>query len=118
MPEYSQKGASIMEAVLRIDRGGLRIASARNASSGTAGNASAAASAGNVISGNAPPLATSPMNATADDGAAQPVNMTIVLKTPSGPVALTVPEFTAQVCLYNSRQALERRPLLRSGALH
>ena len=50
MPEYFQKGASIVEAVLRIDRGGLRIASACNASSGTAGNASAAASAGNVIS--------------------------------------------------------------------
>ena len=36
------KGASIVGAVLRIDRGGLRTASACSASSGTAGNASAA----------------------------------------------------------------------------
>ena len=100
MPEYYQNGASIVEPVLRIDRGGLRIASDSNASSGTAGNDFAAASAGIVISGNGSPLATTPLNATHDDGAAQPVNMTIVLKTPSGPVALTVAEFTAQKCAY------------------
>ena len=100
MPEYFQKGESIVEAVLHIDRGGLRTASACSASSGTAGNASSAAFGGNVIFGNGPSLATSPLNARADDGAAQPVNMTIVLKTPSGPVALTVAEFTAQKCAY------------------
>ena len=100
MPEYSQKGESIVEAVLSFDRGSLRTASACSASSGTAGNASSAAFGGNVIFGNGPSLATSPLNARADDGAAQPVDMMIVLKTPSGPVALTVAELTAQKCAY------------------
>ena len=100
MPEYSQKGASIVGAVLSIDRGGLRTASACSASSGTACSASSAALGGNVIFGNGPSPATSPLNARADDGAAQPVDMAICLKTPSGPVTLTWAEFTAQKCAY------------------
>lgn len=85
-----------MEAVLCIDRSSLRMASARNASSGTAGISSVDVSAGSVLSGNSPPLAMSPSNATADNGAAQPLNMTILLETPTGPVALTTAEYVDQ----------------------
>jgi hypothetical protein len=100
MPEYSQTGAAIVEPLLRIDRGNLRMASARNVASGTAVNASAGASAGSVLSGNSSPLAMPPSNATAYNGAAQPLNMTIELRTPSGPVALTSAEFVAQQHAY------------------
>ncbi len=51
MPEYSQSGDSLVDAVLCIDRSGLRPksnASARNASSGNAGSAFA----GNASAGN------------------------------------------------------------------
>ena len=100
MPEYSQTGAAIVEPLLRIDRGSLRLASARNVAYGTAGNASAGASAGSVLSGNSSPLAMPPANATDYNGAAQPLNMAIVLRTPSGLVSLTSAEFVAQQHAY------------------
>ena len=100
MPEYSQTGAAIVEPLLRIDRGSLRLASARNVAYGTAGNASAGASAGSVLSGNSSPLAMPPATATDYKGAAQPLNMSIVLRTPSGLVSLTSAEFVAQQHAY------------------
>jgi hypothetical protein len=97
MPEYSQSGVNITDAVLRIDRSGLRTASKSNASAGnaSAGNASAGngptstagnASAGNVTAGNAT--------------AGPPTACTIVLATPSGTVGLTTAQFEAQSRAY------------------
>jgi hypothetical protein len=96
MPEYSQTGAAIVERLLCIDRSSLRMAAARNVASGTAGNASAGASAGSVLSGNSSSLAMPPANATAY----KTLNMTIVLRTPSGLVSLTSAEFVAQQHAY------------------
>jgi hypothetical protein len=89
-----------VEPLLRIDRGSLRLASARNVAYGTAGNASAGASAGSVLSGNSSPLAMPPATATDYKGAAQPLNMAIVLRTPSCLVSLTSAEFVAQQHAY------------------
>ena len=89
-----------MEPLLRIDRGSLRLASARNVAYGTAGNASAGAFAGSVLSGNSSQLAMPPATATDYNGAAQPLNMAIVLRTPSGLVSLTSAEFVAQQHAY------------------
>jgi len=92
MPAYSQSGVSLTDAVLRVDRSCLRIASKSstgNASTSNAGNTTAGnASAGNTTAGNAP---TPPHPTGCTD---------IVLATPSGLVRLTSSLYEAQSHAY------------------